>query len=97
MKLNQNFASDNFVVTSLPDYVENNRDVILKNFALVGTDTRRRISLQTGVKTSAYLNYLAHAPVLQDGKGCGFNPAGTAELTAHRDHRHHQGGYGHLR
>lgn len=81
MKLNQNFVSDNFVVTSLPDYVENNRDVILKNFALVGTDTRRRISLQTGVKTSAYLNYLALAPVLQDGKGCGFNPAGTAELT----------------
>lgn len=81
MKINTNMESENFVVTSLPDYVENNKEVILKNFALVGTSTRRRISLQTGVKTSAYLNYLDLAPILQDGKGCGFNPAGTAELS----------------
>ena len=73
--------SANFVVSSLPTYVQDNRDLILKNFALVGTATRRRIAVQTGVKTSAYINFLDLAPVLQDGKTCGFNAAGTAELT----------------
>ena len=73
--------SANFVVSSLPTYVQENRDLILKNFALVGTATRRRIAVQTGVKTSAYINFLDLAPVLQDGKTCGFNAAGTAELT----------------
>lgn len=74
-------ASANFVVTSLPAYVQDNKDLIIKNFALVGTATRQRIGLQTGIKTSAYLNYLELAPVLQDGKGCGFTPSGTATLT----------------
>lgn len=73
--------SANFVVSSLPTYVQDNRDLILKNFALVGTATRRRIAVQTGVKTSAYINFLDLAPVLQDGSACGFNAAGTAELT----------------
>ena len=73
--------SSNFVVSSLPTYVQDNRDLILKNFALVGTATRRRIGIQTGIKTSGYLNYLALAPVLQDGKGCGFSASGTATLT----------------
>lgn len=74
-------ASTNFVVTSLPTYVQENRDLILKNFALVGTATRRRIAVQTGVKTSEHINYLDLAPVLQDGSACGFNAAGTATLT----------------
>lgn len=73
--------SSNFVVSGLPAYVQQNQDLIIKNFALVGTATRRRIGLQTGVKKSAYLNYLALAPVLQDGSGCGFNASGTATLT----------------
>lgn len=73
--------SSNFVVSSLPDYVQNNKDLIIKNFALVGTATRKRIGLQTGIKTSAYLNYLALAPVLQSGAGCGFSASGTATLT----------------
>ena len=74
-------ASANFVVTSLPAYVQDNKDLIIKNFALVGTATRKRIGIQTGIKTSAYLNYLELAPTLQDGKGCGFTAAGTATLT----------------
>lgn len=74
-------ASANFVVTSLPAYVQDNKDLIIKNFALVGTATRKRIGLQTGIKTSAYLNYLELNPTLQDGKGCGFTAAGTATLT----------------
>ena len=73
--------SSNFVVSSLPSYVENNKDLIIKNFALVGTASRKRFGLQTGIKTSAYLNFLELAPVLQDGKGCGFSASGTATLT----------------
>lgn len=71
----------NFVVTSLPDYVENNKEVLLKNFALVGGDTRKRIGVQTGIKKDAYLNYLDLAPAYADGASCGWNPSGTATLT----------------
>lgn len=75
-------ASANFIVTSLPDYVENNRDVLLKNMALVGTETRRRgITIQTGIKYKEQLNYLEVDPTLQDGKGCGFNAQGSVTLT----------------
>ena len=73
--------SSNFVVSSLPNYVQENHDLLVKNFALVGTATRKRIGIQTGIKTSAYLNYLELAPTLQDGKGCGFSASGTATLT----------------
>lgn len=73
--------SSNFVVSSLPDYVQNNKDLIIKNFALVGTASRKRFGLQTGIKTSAYLNYLELNPTLQDGKGCGFSASGAATLT----------------
>lgn len=67
-------AVTNFLVSSLPAYVQENRDLLIKNFALVGTDTRRRIGLQTGIKKSAYLNYLELNGVLQDGSSCGHNP-----------------------
>ena len=81
IKANLNFDASGFVVSGLPAYVENNRDLILKNFALVGTATRQRISLQTGIKGSGYLNYLALAPTLQSGAACGFSAAGSATLT----------------
>ena len=74
-------AVTNFLVTGLPDYVENNRDIILKNFALVGTDTRRRIGLQTGIKLNGYLNALGVTPTFQDGSSCGFNPLDEIELS----------------
>ena len=74
-------ASTNFVVNSLPAYVQDNKDLIIKNFALVGTASRQRFGIQTGIKTSAYLNYLELNPTLQDGKGCGFTAAGSATLT----------------
>ena len=64
----------NFLVSSLHAYVQENRDMLIKNFALVGTATRKRIALQTGIKKSAYLNYLDLAATLQDGSGCGHNP-----------------------
>ncbi len=74
-------ASTNFVVSSLPAYVQDNKDLIIKNFALVGTASRQRFGIQTGIKTSAYLNYLELNPTLQDGKGCGFSASGSATLT----------------
>ena len=74
-------AVTNFLVSSLPDYVENNRDILLKNFALVGTDTRKRIGLQTGIKLNGYLNAIGITPTLQDGSGCGFNPLDEIELS----------------
>lgn len=74
-------ASTNFVVTSLPAYVQDNRDILLKNFALVGDGTRSRISIQTGIKKDAYINFLDLSPVLQDGTACEFTPSGAATLT----------------
>ena len=55
--------------------------MIIKSFGLVGAGTRARIGIQTGVKSSAHLNYLDLTPVFQDGSGCGFNPLDEIELT----------------
>lgn len=74
-------ASTNFVVSSLPDYVQTNRDLLLKNFGLVGNGTRSRISIQTGVKKDAYINLLELTPTFQDGTECGFDANGAATLT----------------
>ena len=69
-----------FNVSTLPAYVQDNKDLLLKNFALVG-GTRSRISIQTGVKHSAHLNFMEVAPTLQDGAGCAFTNAGEVNLT----------------
>lgn len=74
-------ASDNIIVSSLPAYVQENHDLLLKNFGLVGTATRPRVSLQTGIKNKAYLNYLEVSPTLQSGASCGYNAAGNITLT----------------
>jgi len=71
----------NFDVTGLAAYVQDNRDLLIKNFALVGTATRRRISIQTGVKGSAHINFLELAAVLQDGSTCTFNAQDELALT----------------
>lgn len=73
--------SSNFVVTSLPDYVQENHDILIKNFGLIGGDTRKRISIQTGVKKDANINLLDLAPVLQDGAACSFDASGSATLS----------------
>lgn len=74
-------AVTNFLVSSLPAYVEQHRDLIIKNMALVGTGTRSRIAIRTGVKSGARIPFLDFNIVLQDGSGCGFNPLDEAELT----------------
>lgn len=74
-------ATENFIVTTLPDYVANNKELLVNKFGLLGNGTRQRISIQTGVKGKAALNYLDINPVLQDGADCAFTPEGTAELS----------------
>ena len=71
----------NFVVTSLPAYVQDNKDLLIKNFALVGGETRKRISVQTGIKKDEHINYLNLTPTFQSGIGCGFTAQGEATLT----------------
>ena len=66
-------AVTNFLVSSLPSYVQTNRDLIIASFGLPNSGTRGRIGLQTGIKKDAYLNYLGLEVSLQDGSGCGFN------------------------
>ena len=74
-------ATENFIVTTLPDYVVNNKELLVNRFGLLGNGTRQRISIQTGVKGKEALNYLDMAVVLQDGTNCSFTPEGNAELT----------------
>ena len=73
-------AVTNFLVSSLPAYVQTNRDLIIASFGLPNSGTRGRIGLQTGIKKDAYLNYLNLTAVFQDGSGCGFNPLDEIEL-----------------
>lgn len=71
----------NFIVSSLPAYVQENRDLLIKNFGLVGGSIRNRIGIQTGIKSTENLNYLEVAPTLQDGSVCELEPAGDVTLT----------------
>ena len=67
-------AVTNFLVSSLPDYVKNNEELLIASFGLPNEGTRRYIGIQTGIKKSAYLNYLGLDSIFQDGSACGFNP-----------------------
>ena len=72
-------ATTNYLVSNLASYVEQNRDLIIKNFALTGNGTRGRIGLRTGVKSGQYIPFLDFTLTLQDGSGCGFNPLDEAD------------------
>lgn len=72
----------NYVTTGITGYVEQNRDLLLKNFGLAGTGTRGAgISIRTGIKGTQKLPYLEVEPTLQDGSTCGFSAQGTATLS----------------
>ena len=73
-------ATNNFIVSSLPAYVKENREVLIDQVVLRGP-TLDRIAKQTGIKKSAALNYLDVTPILQPGAGCGFTPQGDVELS----------------
>ena len=70
----------NYLVSSLPDYVEQRRDVLIDAIQF-GTPTIKRITPQTGIKTVGAINYLGVNVPLQDGKGCCLEPSGSAELS----------------
>ncbi len=68
------------ITNSLPAYVEQNSDSLLKA-AILGAESAKMFTLQTGVKTKTALNLLNTSIVLQDGSSCGFNAAGTSTLS----------------
>lgn len=72
-----------YTVSGLTTYVENNKDVLIKDIVLGGVygDTIANLAKQLGVKTKERLNYLNVDPVLQDGTGCGFSANGKTEFT----------------
>ena len=73
-------AVTNFLVSSLPDYVKQNEELLIASLGLSNNGTRRHIGLQTGVKKVAALNQLGFTGVFQDGSSCGFNPLDSIEL-----------------
>lgn len=70
----------NFVVSGLTAYIEQSKDVLIKNVVL-GRGTRERISIQTGVKYKEHLHIFDVDPAFADGSDCGFSGAGTATLS----------------
>lgn len=68
-------------VSGLGTYVQDNHDIIVKDFALVGGSTRSRISIQTGVKKDANLHILTLSPTLQSGDSCSFSASGDAAIS----------------
>lgn len=73
-------ATSNFIVSALPAYVQENRELLIKKIVLSGS-TIERMSKQTGIKKDAYLNFLNLSPAFQSGAGCGFTPSGDVSLT----------------
>lgn len=70
----------NFVVSGLTAYIEQSRDLLIKNI-LFGKGSRERMSIQTGVKYKEHLHIFAVDPVFGDGSDCGFTGAGTATIS----------------
>lgn len=67
-------------VTALPDYVEQNREVLIAK-SVMGSKSANLFSLQTGVKGPTALNLLDTEVVFGDGKSCGWDDAGESTLT----------------
>ena len=65
---------------TLPAYVEQNHDSLLRD-SILGAESAKMFTLQTGCKQSTALNLLQTAIQFQDGKGCGFNAAGSQEIS----------------
>lgn len=73
-------ATSNIIETSLPDYVQTNHDLLVKDLVLGGKSIAR-MTKQVGVKKDAYLNYLDIVPTIADGSSCGWGEAGTITAT----------------
>lgn len=72
-----------YTVTGLTNYVEVNKDVLIKDLVLGYDkgDTISKMRKQLGIKGTERLNYLEADPVLQDGTGCGFSAQGSTVFT----------------
>ena len=68
-----------FNVSTIADYVLANEKQLIGK-AVIGGKTASLLTIQTGVKGSAYLNLLDASAPLQAG-GCGWNPMGTTTVT----------------
>lgn len=70
----------NPVITTLPEYVDQHRDGLVAQ-AVIGAKTTSIINFQGGVKGIAAINILNTDVEFGDGGSCGWNPAGSQELT----------------
>lgn len=70
----------NPIVNTLPEYVEQNAIGLIGN-SVLGARTLGVVTLQTGVKTTAAINLLNTDVKFGDGSECGFDPAGSQELS----------------
>lgn len=70
----------NIITTTLPEYVDQNRIPLIREVVLEGA-VLEHLSLQTGIKHKAKLNYMKVNTFLQDGSVCGFNAMDEIGLT----------------
>lgn len=70
----------NPVVTSLPDYVEENKIGLIAK-AVLGGNSVDMFNLQTSVLGKTAINLLNTDIKLQDAEGCGFDPQGSQTLS----------------
>lgn len=72
-----------FVVSGLTNYVETEKNVLIKDlvFGNRAGDTIVNLRKQLGVKTKDRLNYLDVDPAIQDGSACGFSANGSTVLS----------------
>lgn len=70
----------NPIVTSLPEYVEQNKLGLIAK-SVLGAKTTSIINFQTGVKGIAAINLLNTDVEFGDGSSCGWDPAGSQELS----------------
>ena len=72
--------SVNIITTALSAYVEEKRLPLIKR-AILGANSLNFINRQSGVKGTAALNLISTNPVVADASNCGFDAAGTSELS----------------
>jgi hypothetical protein len=68
-------------LSELTTYVQENRDVIIRNAVLGNGGIRNRMSIQTGIKTKEKLHPFEVNPIFQDGRGCGFSAQGETKIS----------------
>lgn len=70
-------------VTGLSNYVEVNKDALVKAVVLGANygDTIPNLRKQLNIKTKERLNYLDVTPIFQDGTGCGWQASGATNFS----------------